>query len=100
MLVGRTIAGVCFGSTILGIGYGIFSGLYTALVLDAVPSEASAARDLGLGNVALTLPYFMIPAVAPLLLDLGSGKNYTALFLAGIGLTLLAIPMMNKVTSH
>ena len=100
MLVGRTIAGICFGSTILGIGYGVFSGLYTALVLDSVPNEASAARDLGFGNIALTLPYFMIPAVAPLLLDLGSGKNYTALFLAGIGLTLLAIPMMNKVTSH
>ncbi len=100
MLVGRTITGICVGSTILGIGYGIFSGLYTALVLDVVPSKASAARDLGLGNIALTLPYFMIPAAAPLLLDLGRGKNYTALFLAGIGLTLLAIPMMNKVTSH
>jgi MFS family permease len=100
MLMGRTIAGICVGSTILGIGYGIFSGLYTALVLDVVPSETSAARDLGLGNIALTLPYFIVPAVAPLLLDLGSGKNYTALFLAGISLTLLAIPLMNKVTSH
>jgi MFS family permease len=100
MLVGRTIAGMCVGSAILGIGYGIFLGLYTALVLDVVPSESSAARDLGLGNIALTLPYFMFPAVAPLLLDLGRGKNYTALFLAGIALTLLAIPLMNKVTSH
>jgi MFS family permease len=100
MLVGRTIAGICVGSAILGIGYGIFLGLYTALVLDVVPSESSAARDLGLGNIALTLPYFMFPAVAPLLLDLGGGKNYAALFLAGIALTLLAIPLMNKVTSH
>jgi MFS family permease len=100
MLVGGTIAGLCIGSVILGVGYGIFYGLYTAIVLDAVPSEASAARDLGLGNIALTLPYFLIPAVAPLLLDLGSGKNYPALFLTGIGLTLLAIPTMNKVTSH
>ena len=100
MLMGRTSAGICAGSTLLGIGYGMFCGLYTALVLDVVPSETSAARDLGLGNVALTLPYFIVPAVAPLLLDLGTGKNYSALFLAGITLSLLAIPLMNKVTSH
>jgi MFS family permease len=100
MLAGRTIVGICVGSTVLGIGYGIFSGLYAALVLDVVPDESSAARDLGLGNIALTLPYFMIPAVAPLLLNLGKGRNYAALFLAGIALSLLAIPIMNKVTSH
>ena len=86
--------------TILGIGYGIFSGLYAALVLDVVPNKLSVARDLGLGNIALTLPYFMIPAVAPVLLNIGGGKNYPALYLAGIALTLLAIPVMNKVTRH
>jgi MFS family permease len=100
MLVERSVAGICVGSTILGIGYGIFYGLYTALMLDVVPDQASVARDLGLGNIALTLPYFMIPAIAPLLLDIGSGKNYPALYLTGIVLTLLAIPTMNKVTSH
>ncbi len=50
-----------------------------ALVVDVLPSGASAAKDLGVLNIAGALPSSVAPAVAPLILAL-SGGSYGALY--------------------
>ncbi|MEO7981982.1 MAG: MFS transporter, partial [Sporichthyaceae bacterium] len=48
-----------------------------ALVVDVLPDPATAAKDLGVFNIAGALPYSLAPALAPGILALGS---YPALY--------------------
>ncbi|MFD0518150.1 hypothetical protein [Paractinoplanes durhamensis] len=47
-----------------------------------LPDPANPGKDLGVMNLANSLPVMIVPAAAPALLALGS---YTALFVAGVG---------------
>ncbi|WP_157244845.1 MFS transporter [Nonomuraea typhae] len=73
-----------------GIGLGVFYAVDLALVIRVMPGSADSARYLGVFNIAKALPQSIAPALAPLLLTLGSdpvapatGKNYFLLFLTG-----------------
>ncbi|MEN2740215.1 MFS transporter [Microbacterium sp. X-17] len=74
------VVGVCLVS---GVGAGALMGTFIALAIATMTSPADAARNLGIANIAVTLPFSIVPFVAPLLLGIGSGANYTLLFLAG-----------------
>jgi MFS family permease len=66
-----------------GIGHGAFIALDFAVVSEVLPdAETSSAKNLGVFNMANALPQSIAPALAPMLLGLGGGNNYTALFLA------------------
>jgi MFS family permease len=70
---------------ILGIASGAYFAVDLALVTDVLPdAEHAAAKDMGIFNIAGTLPQSLAPALAPLLLAVGGGgtSNYEALFLA------------------
>lgn len=74
---------LCF-IALIGMGQGVYAGVDFALVVDILPRKTEYARDLGMMNIAGTLPQSFAPAVAPLLLAIGgSGHNYDALFIAG-----------------
>ena len=73
---------MCFVA-LIGLGQGVYGGVDLALVADVLPRKTEAARDLGLMNCAGVLPQSLLPTVAPLLLAVGGGHNYTALFLTG-----------------
>ncbi|MFI6497739.1 MFS transporter [Nonomuraea typhae] len=73
-----------------GIGLGVFYAVDLALVIRVMPGSADSARYLGVFNIAKALPQSIAPAVAPLLLTLGSDpvapaavKNYFLLYLTG-----------------
>ncbi len=72
---------------IVGLGQGIYFAVDLALVTEVLPDPASAAKDLGIMNLANNLPSSIVPAVAPALLVIGasatSPQNFSALFLAG-----------------
>jgi MFS family permease len=69
-------------AAIMGAGIGAFFAVDLALVTDVLPDrENAAAKDLGVFNIANTLPQSLAPAVAPLILSIGGGGNYTLLFL-------------------
>lgn len=69
------------GMAIMGIGHGMYFGTDLALVTDVLRSRPHASgMDLGLLNVANTLPQSFTPALGALILQ-GSGGNYTTLFL-------------------
>ena len=69
------------GMAIMGIGHGMYFGTDLALVTGVLRSRPHASgRDLGLLNVANTLPQSFTPALGSLILQ-GSGSNYPLLFL-------------------
>ncbi|MFG3254561.1 MFS transporter [Streptomyces sp. NPDC048172] len=99
VLIGtRSLPGMFTGATILGLGMGFFySGHYT-LPASVLPSEQDAAKDMGVVNIAVTLPSSLVPVYAPTLLDLGGdGSNYPAVFVSGIVLALLGIPAVRRI---
>jgi MFS family permease len=62
---------------VLGVGSGLFLSIDTALCVRMLPSAADAGRDMGMINIANTLPQSLVPFMAPFLLSLG---GYHALY--------------------
>lgn len=66
---------------IMGMGYGIYVAVDTALVVDVLPNPEDSAKDLGVLNIANALPQSLAGGVGALLLGIGGGlTNYPALF--------------------
>jgi MFS family permease len=97
MLVSPSLATFFTGVAIAGVGYGIFSGLYIAMATQTMTDPSTSARDLGLVNIAYTLPYSLVPLAAPALLALAGGDNYVALFVAAAAIALVGIAALVKV---
>ncbi|WP_345507633.1 MFS transporter [Terrabacter aeriphilus] len=72
--------GYLFGMGIGGLGFGMYMAVDLALVVDVLPDTGSAAKDLGVLNIAGALPFALAPALAPVVL--GAGENsYSTLYL-------------------
>jgi MFS family permease len=87
---------------VMGIGYGVYAAVDTALVIDVLPNPEDSAKDLGVLNIANALPQSLAPLVGVILLGLGgaAGANYPAMFIgAGVIALLgaLAIVPIKKV---
>jgi MFS family permease len=83
------------GLAITGIGHGAYFGTDLALVTGVLRSRPQeSGKDLGLLNVANTLPQTMIPALGSFVL-LETGGNYALLFvLAGVAALLSSLAIM------
>ena len=62
-----------------GLGFGLYFAVDLALVLDVLPDRNTAAKDLGVFNMAGAVPFALAPAIAPLILAVG-GHSYGALY--------------------
>jgi MFS family permease len=87
---------------VMGIGYGVYAAVDTALVIDVLPNPDDSAKDLGVLNIANALPQSLAPLVGLILLGLGgvAGANYPAMFIgAGVIALLgaLAVVPIKKV---
>jgi MFS family permease len=71
------LAGFYLALAVSGVGLGLYVAIDLALVVDVLPDPATAAKDLGVFNIAGALPYSLAPALAPGILALGS---YQALY--------------------
>jgi MFS family permease len=71
--------GYLVGMTISGLGFGMYMAVDLALVVDVLPRTGSAAKDLGVLNIAGALPFALAPAVAPAILALDGG-SYAVLY--------------------
>jgi MFS family permease len=70
-------------AVLFGAGLGAYFAVDLALVTDVLPNrETDAAKNMGVFNIANALPQSLAPALAPLLLGIGSttASNYTLLF--------------------
>jgi MFS family permease len=83
-----TTAGYVVGMAIGGAGFGMYMAVDLALVVDVLPQGVSAAKDLGVLNIAGALPFALAPAIAPSILGLG-GHSYAVLYLVAGACALL-----------
>jgi MFS family permease len=81
---------VVIAAVMLGFGFGAYLGVGTALVTLVLPSAENRAKDMGIYNIANTLPHSLAPVLAGLILGLTNG-NYTFLFVAATIFLLLGI---------
>lgn len=78
------------GMAFTGIGQGVFFAVELALVTQILPDRhLNAAKDLGMFNIANTLPQSIAPALGPMILAVGHG-SYTGLFAVAGAVALLA----------
>ena len=71
--------GFVVGMAVGGLGFGLYTAVDLALVTDVLPDPGSAAKDLGVMNIAGALPSSVAPAVAPAILAVGEG-SYSVLY--------------------
>jgi MFS family permease len=65
---------------IMGLAFGIYAAVDTALVVDVLPDPEKPGKDLGVMNMANSLPQSLAPALALAMLGIGGGTdNYPAL---------------------
>ncbi len=62
-----------------GPGFGMYMAVDLALVVDVLPDEHHAAKDLGVINIAGALPFSVAPGITPAILAV-SGGSYGVLF--------------------
>ena len=73
--------GFLVGMAISGLGFGMYFAVDLALVLDVLPDNDDAAKDLGVFNMASAVPFAIAPAIAPAILAIGGG-SYGVLYAA------------------
>ncbi len=75
--------GFLVGMAIGGLGFGVYVSVDLALVADVLPDKGSAAKDLGVFNIAGALPFSVAPAIAPVILAIGAGSYGVLYAVAG-----------------
>jgi MFS family permease len=73
----RDVNGFLVAMAIGGLGFGLYMAVDLALVVDVLPDPGTAAKDLGVLNIAGALPFSLAPAIAPAVLAVaGYGTLY------------------------
>lgn len=78
-----TRAGMLAYAAIIGVGYGAYMAVDMALMVDVLPSQGDAGKDLGVLNVATNIPQALSPLIAASLLG-AFGGNYAVIFVFAI----------------
>lgn len=90
-----TWVGALMGAAILGIGYGVYLAVDFALLTQVLPSAASRGKDMGVINVANSLPQVIAPIIAwPLVTILG---GYVTLYVVAAVIGLLGAVFVVKI---
>jgi len=75
--------GFLVGMAVGGLGFGMYTAVDLALVVDVLPGTENA-KDLGVLNIAGALPYSVAPALAPVVLAISNGSYGVLYAVAGI----------------
>ncbi|TJZ55757.1 MFS transporter [Streptomyces piniterrae] len=95
LAVWQTWPGALCAAALLGVGFGVFTSVDFALMTDVLPAAAHRAKDLGIINIANSLPQVAAPALAaPLVNHLG---GYRTLYLVAAGVGLLGAILVRRV---
>lgn len=82
---------------VLGFGFGTYWAVALAILTQVLPAAADRAKDLGVVNIANSLPQVVGPAVAGALL--AATHSYPALFALAAATTLAGATTITKVKS-
>lgn len=90
-----TWTGALLGAAVLGIGYGAYLAVDFALLTQVLPHAESRGKDLGVINVANSLPQVIAPLIAfPLVTVLG---GYVTLYVTAAVIGLLGAVFVVKI---
>lgn len=90
----QTWPGAIAAAVLLGIGFGIFTSVDFALMTDVLPEAAARGKDLGLINIANSLPQVLAPALAAPVVAFG---GYTSLFLTATVAALAGAVLVHRI---
>lgn len=71
------------GGTMLAAGTGAFTSVDLAMATDLLPEKEKAGKYMSIYYLSSGIPGVVAPIVAPLIIAIGGGGNYPALFIAG-----------------
>ncbi|BCW47307.1 MFS transporter [Arthrobacter sp. StoSoilB5] len=92
-----TWAGAITGALVLGLGFGAYLAVDFALITQVLPTALDRGRDLGVINVANSLPQVIAPLIAfPFVTYLG---GYVSLYVAAAVIGLLGAVFVVKIKS-
>jgi MFS family permease len=92
MATASTLGEAYVAAAVLGLGSGLLYAIDTAMCVRMLPSVENAGKDLGIINLANTLPQSLVPFIAPFLLSLGGFPAlYVTLAVFGIAGTLAVL---------
>ncbi len=84
-------------AAIMGLGYGTYLAVDQALITQVLPAARDRAKDLGVINIANSLPQVLGPAIAgPIIASFG---GYPALYAATALITLLGAILVQPIRS-
>ena len=86
---------VLVASAILGFGLGVYLAVDVAIVTLVLPSAENRAKDMGIVNIANTLPHSLAPLLAGVILALG--HSYTTLYIVAALFVLLGILVVRPI---
>jgi len=91
---------VLVASVTIGAGFWIFYSLGLAMITQVLPSASNRGKDLGVINIASTLPQIIMPWVgAGIVNGLGAASHfsYQILFLIGAIAVVLAVLLLRSI---
>ncbi|WP_262002006.1 MFS transporter [Microbacterium sp. Mcb102] len=71
------------GGTLLAAGTGAFNSVDLAMATDLLPEKDKAGKYMSIYYLSSGIPGVVAPIIAPLIIAIGGGGNYAALFVAG-----------------
>lgn len=77
-----TVEGMIVYAAIAGLGFGCYTAVDAALFTEVLPSDADAAKDLGIANIASSLPQIVAPIIAGATIALTGG--YDGIFIVAL----------------
>jgi MFS family permease len=94
LAIASSFNGFLVGMAIGGLGFGVYTAVDLALVVDVLPDRDNAAKDLGVLNIAGALPFSVAPGIAPAILAVGDGSYGVLYAVAGVGAILGAVAIV------
>lgn len=92
-----TWTGALVAAAVLGLGYGVYLSVDFALLTEVLPAAADRGKDLGVVNVAATLPQVLAPALAaPVVTHLG---GYPVLYVVAAAVGLAGSVLVYRIRS-
>lgn len=92
-----TMAAAYVAAVILGIGFGAYQAVDFALITQVLPAAGDRAKDLGVINIANTLPQVLAPVIAAAVLAVGLG--YVGLYVIAAAVSVLGSVLVVRIVS-
>ena len=86
---------VVVGAILLGAGFGVFTAVDYAVMTEVLPNAEDSGRDLGVINIAASLPQVFSPVLAGALVT--SGAGYPGLYLLSALATLVGALAVSRI---